>query len=227
MENKENKENTKNKKPWYEKVSIWITMIAGICTIIIALPQIIKFIPLTQKQIDVKVESLKEEIELLDIQLHQISSRDEYILKNGEGHKIDVSDVLDYHMVISKLEELSQYYYFLDLMKYMDIEGYNVDGEKMDTIMKLFFRLNYEDQADILSNAFPFCEYYTYKVATEYSYTADVTEYEDHTEYSNIKATATKIEERGIPIFICTQLSDTPFGLIRISEQNIEMVYTK
>lgn len=203
-----------NEKTWYEKISIGITIIAGICTIIIALPQIKKSIPLTQKEIDIKVESLKEEIELLDMQLHQISSRDEYILKNGEGNKIDVSDVLDFHNLISKMEELSQYYYFLDLIKYMKIEGYKVDGEKMATSMGLFFRLDYDDQADILSKAFPVCGYCTYKAENDYSYAADVSEYEDCIEDSDVKAYATNVEERSFPVFICTQMTDTPFNLI-------------
>jgi len=217
----------KDKKPWYEKVSIWIGLIAAICSIIISIPQIKTFLPLTQKELNLKIESLKEEISLLDMQVHHIVSKKEYILINGEGTKIDasdVSDMLDYHKLISKMEELSEYYYFLDLITYMHFEGYKVEEEKMSTLTDLFFGLNYDEQVDILSRMFIFYKYLTLDTATGLYYTENVTEYEDHNGYSNVIG-----EKRSYPIYMCVQnLSDSlPFNLIRITEENKDMVYPK
>lgn len=68
---------------------------------------------------------------------------------------------------------------------------------------------------------------YTYQVAKNYKYYADEIDYGDHIEYSNVTAEATDIEERSIPIFICTQIGTEPLGLIKITDENNNMMYPK
>jgi hypothetical protein len=198
-----------NKIIWHRVLKYCIAFIADVCTIItfFIYTNIIKLTnePIIEPENENSqqyVESIQNEIELLNNQLLNISTSEEYIIKNDEGYKIDLTKAIDYHHLISEMEKASSYYYFIDLISFMKETGYDVEDENIGVLTQYFFSMSYEEQANILSQMF-IPETDTYKVATDYAYTADVTTYPDGTiEYSNIKATATNIEEWTVPINI-------------------------
>ena len=168
-----------------------------------------------------KISTLCDEIEILDRQLEYYNSLDEYTMINGEGSKVDPATVLDYHPLIEQMEALHDDYYFIDLITYMDFSDIHTSTE-------WFFRMEYEQQAEILSHMFVEFEPRTYRLANGYQYTADMIDYGDHVEYTNVKAEATEVEERTAYVFGCVQTgSETPFGLKQITHKNKDMLFPK
>lgn len=181
----------------------------------------------SQKILDEKISEICDEISILNMQLQYYTSQEEYIIINGEGNKVDPATMLNYHPLIAKMEEIHKDYYFIDLITYMSFCGYDVEEKEIYLSEEWFFRMDYEQQAKILSNMFHEMNPYTYQVAKNYKYYADEIDYGDHIEYSNVTAEATDIEERSIPIFICTQIGTEPLGLIKITDENNNMMYPK
>lgn len=226
----------KENKEIIPKIISALAVVSNFSTITeVTLPKTIDFIEQTYQKIaeEFKNTSSKEEIKqsvtditselnYLNDQLTKLAKSPEYLIKNGEGKEINLATDLDYHQLISKMEEISEYYYFSDIPYFMEEAGYNKNEDlNLYQIQSLFFSMPYKNQADILSRMFIRSGTYTYKVATEYSYTADIKEYDDgHKECSNIKAHATKIEERGIPIYTCRASMSTILGLFPKNIQN-------
>lgn len=207
---------------------------AGICSSAGLLASIVAITGISIKDIvdtygnKKKISTLCDEIEVLDRQLEYYNSIDEYTMINGEGSKVDPATVLDYHPLIEQMKALHDDYYFVDLITYMDFSGYNVEEQDIHTSTEWFFRMEYEQQAEILSHMFVEFEPLTYRLANGYRYTADMIDYGDHVEYTNIKAEATEVEEKTVYVFDCVQTeSETPFGLKPITHKNKDMLFPK
>lgn len=182
----------------------------------------------SQEILDEKISEICDEISILNMQLQYYTSQKEYMIINGEGNKVDPATILDYHPLIAKMEEIHKDYYFIDLITYMSFCGYDVEEKEIYLSEEWFFRMDYEQQAKILSNMFAELKPLTYKLANSYQYYADVTDYGDHIEYSNVRAEATDVEERMIHVFACTQIANGyPFGLTKITDENSNMIYPK
>lgn len=218
----------------FNKMNIIITLVASIITIMgISVFDIINkfyFNPRNnQIEIEEKLSELYKEIQVLDLQLQYHSLEDKYMIINGVGENIDPSELLNYRPLISKIEELHGYYYFLDLILLMKEHGYNVENKEIDVLTDWFLRMNYDEQADILSNMFAEYKTLTYRLANNYIYHADVTKYPDHNEYSNVTAEATEIEERKVKVFICYEIGNEtePLGAIKKNNENKRLLFPK
>lgn len=215
----------------FKIMAFLIGLIASMMTITgISIVELVNIYDLVEKRQDMlneKISELYDEIQILNLQLQHYTFRKEYILVNREGNKINPAKLLNYRPLIVKMEEISKDYYLMDLVRYMEECNYDVNDEYVYICIEWFFRMEYEQQAEILSRMFVEMSPYTYKVAKSYQYYADITRYEDHTVYSNIRAEAVDIEERGIQMFVCRQLRSYSFGLIRITDENKALVYHK
>lgn len=182
----------------------------------------------SKNYIDKKISEICDEIRILDLQLQHYTLQKEYMIIDGVGNKADPATLLNYRPLITKMEEIHKDYYFFDLIMYMNFCGYDVKGREIRLSTEWFFGMQYEQQAEILSQMFVELEPHTYRLAKEYQYYADVIDYGDHIEYTNVRAEATDIEERTIYKFLCMQdLNDEPLGLIKITNENSSMIYPK
>ena len=180
-----------------------------------------------QKMLDEKVSELCDEIDILNMQLQYYTSQKEYWITNGEGNKVDPATMLNYHPLSTKMEEIHKDYYFMELISYMNECGYDVDKQEIYLSTEWFFRMEYEQQAKILSQMFIELQPLKYKLANAYEYYADETDYGEHIEYTNIRAEATDVDEVEIQIFICRQQDrEFPFHLIKINEENENALYS-
>lgn len=180
-----------------------------------------------QKIIDEKVSEISDEIDILNMQLQYYTSQKEYWITNGEGNKVDPVTMLNYHPLITKMEEIHKDYYFMELISYMNECGYDVDKQEIYLSTEWFFRMEYKQQAKILSQMFVELKPLKYKLANAYEYYADEIDYGDHIEYTNVRAEATDVDEVEIQIFICRQQGrESPFHLIKINEENKNAVYS-
>lgn len=203
-----------------------IVAITGIS--MVSIYNIHKTIKEHNKDLEQNISEICDEIEVLNLQLMYYTSQKEYMIINGVGNKATPAILLDYRPLIAKMEDIHNDYYFIDLITYMKFCGYNVEEKDIRLSTEWFFRMEYEQQAEILSQMFMEAKPITYKLVNKYEYYADITGYGNHIEYSNIRAEADEIEERVIQIFICTQISNkAPFGLTKITNENKGMIYPK
>lgn len=221
----------KDKKLWYEKVGIWIGIIAGICTILTYIQNfesvnkkiytlieesvitIFKPQP-SDEELEKSIQIIKDEIEKLNIQLSDLCDSKEYTVENG----LDPTKDLNYYNLIISMEDVSQYFYFMDIIEFMKESGYEIEDRTIQDLMNQFFNLQYEEQVNIMSKMFVRISSYEYKVAKDYGYDID--------DEGNMKAEATEVENISIPIFICKELKENPFELVRITKGNKNMYYT-
>lgn len=221
----------KDNEPWYKKLGIWIGIVASICTILTYIQnfeimnkwihdligepvQIILNPRPSDEELEKSIQLIKNEIEELNTQLSDLCNSKEYTVKNG----LDPTKDLNYYDLITSMEDISQYFYFVDIIEFMKESGYEIEDRTMRDLMNQFFDLQYEEQVNIMSKMFVYTSSYEYKVAKDYVYDID--------DEGNIKAEATEVENISIPIFICKELKENPFELIRITKKNKNIYYT-
>lgn len=165
--------------------------------------KIVLFPPPSDEELEKSISLINEEIIELSEELSNLHVLEEDIIDND----FDPTRNLNYHNLITKMKNISQYCYFINIVKYMQESGYDVVDKMLSDLMNEFFGLPYDEQVNIISKMFVITSYYEYEI----------------NEQDNLHTETHKIS---IPIFICKELNIEPFGLIKRTKSNKDMYYT-
>lgn len=165
---------------------------------------------LSEEDLNQLIKDIENELELLKFKLDDLSKEDD-----------DALEKLNYHRLLSIMEYISDYYFFLDIVRYMDEAGYNVEYRTISSLLEQFYDMPYDEQVDIISRMFVHTSTYEYKVYSNYKYNI----FEDNEGNLYVDAEATSIETHKIPIYVYRGKISNTFGALKRTVYTNDLYY--
>ena len=113
---------------------------------------------LSAEEVSEQADSFYQEIESLNEKMQELSASEEYLLVNGEGKKLEPSDVLDFSTLIQCMQKLEPYAYFGLLSSFMEESGYDVKDKSLQEVSDSFFKLTDSEKGIVLGKMFGFVD---------------------------------------------------------------------
>ncbi len=108
---------------------------------------------LSSEEVILKGQEFYQAVDDLDYDFQNLAYSEEYFIINGKGKRIVPSEVVDYSKLITVMEELRPYTYFVLLDSFLEESGYDAPKD-MQEAHEFFFTLSDKEKAKVLSCMF-------------------------------------------------------------------------